>query len=510
MKILDCTFRDGGYYTQWDFDAEMLTQYCQYINALPIDYIEIGYRNPPVEGNYFGAFYFLDAETIASVKKACPKKQIAVMLDVKYIADTSILQTLLSPVKDNIDLIRLTVNVQQFGNLEAIVQSIIQHDIKIALNVMYISKVEIPTSFYELLNKYADHVKYFYLVDSYGNITPSELKNLIQSAKSQTEVPLGFHGHNNMELALANSIVAMENGVSVIDTTVLGMGRGAGNLKLELLLAYLMSKKQWEVDVYALNNLVDLYKKLHEQYNWGSNLAYIVSGAVNAPQKTVMEYLSTNRYSIQEIIRGLLTQASPSTLNTVEISNTSNYQEALIIGGGKTIQSSLQQIKKYVHQQNPLLVICSIKYLDELKDILHKAVLCISGSQLDLLAKQHPDKIDLFQKILVPSNNSKIPVMIPKSLEQKLSTFDTYNYTDADEDSPFLLSMSFAAKFVSSKTIKLIGFDGYTSANKRMLNKVNQKIINFFHEKDFEIHSLTRTSYYNIVPQSIYAKTLHL
>ena len=58
MKILDCTLRDGGYYTNWDFDKQQVDQYLEACNDLPIDYIEIGYRSPVLK-DYHGKYFYL-------------------------------------------------------------------------------------------------------------------------------------------------------------------------------------------------------------------------------------------------------------------------------------------------------------------------------------------------------------------------------------------------------------------------------------------------------------------
>ena len=58
LKILDCTLRDGGYYTNWDFDDSTVESYIESINNLPIDFIEIGYRSIKLDG-YLGKYFYL-------------------------------------------------------------------------------------------------------------------------------------------------------------------------------------------------------------------------------------------------------------------------------------------------------------------------------------------------------------------------------------------------------------------------------------------------------------------
>ena len=85
-----------------------------------------------------------------------------------------------------------------------------------------------------------------YIVDSYGTLIPGDVKNIINTIKSiNKKVLIGFHSHNNLELALSNSLEAMENDIDYLDSTFTGIGRGAGNLRTELLLTYLSLKKYY-------------------------------------------------------------------------------------------------------------------------------------------------------------------------------------------------------------------------------------------------------------------------
>ena len=91
----------------------------------------------------------------------------------------------------------------------------------------------------ESVNNVAD---YFYMVDSYGGVYPEDVEKIYKEVKKHINVKIGFHSHNNLELGLINSITAIHCGVDIIDATITGMGRGAGNLKMELLLTFLHSK----------------------------------------------------------------------------------------------------------------------------------------------------------------------------------------------------------------------------------------------------------------------------
>ena len=88
---------------------------------------------------------------------------------------------------------------------------------EVAFNVMYLSKWIDDNSFLKKLNGVEKHVDYLYLVDSYGSVYPKDINRVVKKIRLITPVKLGFHGHNNMELALANSIEAVSCGVEIID-----------------------------------------------------------------------------------------------------------------------------------------------------------------------------------------------------------------------------------------------------------------------------------------------------
>ena len=81
MKILDCTLRDGGYYTDWDFNRPVVDAYIDAINKLPIDIIEIGYRSEP-QKEYLGEYFYCPQYIIDHITNTCTK-QVAIMLNEK-------------------------------------------------------------------------------------------------------------------------------------------------------------------------------------------------------------------------------------------------------------------------------------------------------------------------------------------------------------------------------------------------------------------------------------------
>ena len=155
---------------------------------------------------------------------------------------------------------------------------------------------------------YAEKLKvdYFYLADSLGNCKPNNLKKLSNKIKKELKIEkFGFHSHNNLGLALSNSLTAVKLGFGIIDTSINGMGRGAGNLKLESLLEHQKKNKQAIIiKKFIKKNFLNLKKK----YNWGTNKFYKQSAKYNIHPTYIQRLLAEKKYKkniIQNIIKYL-------------------------------------------------------------------------------------------------------------------------------------------------------------------------------------------------------------
>jgi 4-hydroxy 2-oxovalerate aldolase len=298
-KILDNTLRDGGYYSQWDFDKFIVDEYIKATNALPIEYIEVGYRNNPSK-DYIGKYGYCPISELTDIRNKSTQK-IAVMVDEKNVTSAD-LANLIDPIKSLINMVRIAVNPQNFERSIVLAENIKNRGLQVSLNVMYMSKWKEYNGFFDILARINDIVDVFYMVDSYGSISPKELKSILLIVKEHLVCKIGFHGHNNLEMGLINALTAIDNGVSYIDTTILGIGRGAGNLKLELLLTYLNKHYELDVNFNALGDAIIAFIDLLDKYKWGTNLPFMLSGVNSFPQEDVMNWINTRAYSFNSIV----------------------------------------------------------------------------------------------------------------------------------------------------------------------------------------------------------------
>jgi len=509
MKILDCTIRDGGYYTNWDFDENLIKEYAISMEELPIDYVEVGYRSIPLKG-YLGKFFYCPIYVLEELKRLMPSKKLVIILNEKDIRPEHI-EELLLPIKPYVTLIRMAVDPNNFERAIELAKSVKALGFEVAFNLMYMSNWKKDPSFLDLLEGLDDTLDYFYMVDSFGGILPEEVREIIKLVKSKTKVTLGFHGHDNLHMGLINTITALEEGCDIIDATITGMGRGAGNLKTELLLTYLESKQKIKFNYNVLGNVVAGFEDLKRGHDWGTCLPYMFSGAYSLPQKDVMEWVGLNRYSLSSILNALnnkkLVVKDNVKLSILE--KKKSFKTAIILGGGKSIETHKEAIIKYAESNKGFCLIhAGIKNVLNFKDLDCKQLFSLVGVENEKLLNQIDTSKETQPMFIFPPYPRKMGVSMPSQIKLLAKELASIEFTKSSIDSPFAVAIQTALDLGINEVL-LIGFDGYdTDLNKEQfaLAQENQNIINDLLKIDnFSALSLSPTKYENIQLTSIYS-----
>lgn len=508
VKILDCTLRDGGYYTNWDFNKNLVDHYIKAMNHLPVEYLEVGYRSIPLNG-YYGKYFYSPVYELEQLKKQTSKK-LVVCLNEKDIKPEHI-DRLTSPLKGLVDMVRVIVDPQNLGRALSLAEEVKKQGFEVGFNVMYMSKWAQYGDFIKELKHIDGIADYFYMVDSYGGIYPHEVKNTIELVKANTSVTLGFHGHNNLELALINSLTAIENGVEIIDATILGMGRGAGNLKTELLLTSLNAKQGLAVDFNALGDVVNSFDGLLEKYGWGTNLPYMISGSNSLPQKDVMDWVTTRFYSFNSIIQALQNQKEKISDNhklpLFELKNTAN--EVLIIGGGKSAVEHSQGIEVLIKSKPELIIVhASSKNAYLYKDLGHEQIFCLVGNEGHRLETVFEDLGDFNGHCILPPFPRKMGTYVPSRVLERTFELPSIEFSEQYTDSHTALALQ-TAKNLGAKDIYIIGYDGYQDVplltKERILTEENEELFaSFKNTYGISPKSLSSTNYKNLDKISLY------
>lgn len=508
-KILDCTLRDGGYYTNWDFDWKIVKSYLEAFNELPVDYLEIGYRNPILDG-YYGEYFYCPKPTLDRIKEVA-KKPLAIILDEKNI-NVDDVQSLLAPCLGVVAMIRMAIDPQNFERALGVAKEIKKMGFTLAFNVMYMSDWDRYPEMMDLLPKTEGLVDYFYMVDSYGGVYPDDVRRIIKSVKERTTVKLGFHGHNNLEMALANTLTAIEEGVDIIDATVTGMGRGAGNLKTELLLTALNSRGDIEVDYNALSKTTDEFVQLQREYEWGTNLPYMVSGANSLPQKEVMEWVSKRFYSFNSIIRALNNQSVGIKDNTslTKYAPDKKFKNILIVGGGSSVEKHKENILNFINALDEVLIVhASSRNVPHIGKANHEQVHCLSGNEGYRLENIFNALNADNRKALLPPHPRKMGTYIPQALEDVAYELGKIDFTDKYKDSITAVVLQLVILH-NPANVFVIGYDGYggnVSKQHLELFQENSFLFNAFNEQNINaLVALLPTGYSELKEDSLYKK----
>ena len=508
MKILDCTLRDGGYYTNWDFDRNVTLSYLNSFNSLPVDYLEIGFRSTPVD--YYAGEYFYSPDYVLEEARELSNKKLAIILNEKDVRAEEAADVL-SPCKDLIDLVRIAINPANFERALKFGETVKKLGFDVSFNVMYMSDWHKYKTFQQLIPETEGMLNYLYMVDSFGGVYPEDIKRTMELIRSKADVPIGFHGHNNLELALINTLTAIEHGVDIVDATITGMGRGAGNLKTELLLTSLNAKEGLEVDFNALSKVVNDFEELQKKYEWGTNLPYMVSGANSFPQKNVMEWVSKRFYSYNSIIRSIQNKKSdlPDNKKLPVLNDKKSYKKAVVIGGGPNAAEHARAIKAYLQLQTDICVIhASSRNAEYFKDVEVDQYFCLIGSEGHRLEQILPGSDDFSALCVLPPYPRDMGTYIPPHFENRSYEIPKFQHDSFPENSPTALALE-TAKFFDVADIFAAGYDGYSDAlmgeKEQALFAENNEIFKTFTNDSINIVSITPTKYDELPVVSVYS-----
>ena len=274
MKILDCTLRDGGYYTNWDFDTTLVKSMVASLIRSCINIIELGYKSPKKGG----PFRKCNDGFISDLLDYTHDTDIAFMIDAKdFISGESVRYSLLDDCIKNrksspFSICRLAIKIDEVQQAKQIAKYLFDKGYKVFINLMCISLLK-ESQIALFITELKDHAHALYFADSFGNLQPSQVKNICTLYKELTSLPCGIHCHDNQSLAFANSLQALDSGFEYVDGTVCGMGRGVGNTSTEQLLLYKNS-----TITSGMANTVNKFQKLQKHYKWGYNSLYMMGG----------------------------------------------------------------------------------------------------------------------------------------------------------------------------------------------------------------------------------------
>ena len=295
LKVLDCTIRDGGLMNDHHFKDDFVKAVYRTCVESGVDYMEIGYRNskemfPKKE---FGAFRHSDEEDIRKITGDHDPEATGLKLAIMADAGKSDWATDILPSSESVvDMVRVACYVDQIPETAEMILDAHEKGYETSCNIMAISTVQEVEVDQALETLVQTPVGTICVVDSFGALYREQVDMLVRKymdATKDTGKEIGIHAHNNQQLAFANTIEAIILGANRIDATVDGLGRGAGNCPMELLLGFLRNPKFKIRPVYRL--LEEHFVKLRKEMTWGALVPYNITGQHNQHPREAMALL---------------------------------------------------------------------------------------------------------------------------------------------------------------------------------------------------------------------------
>lgn len=291
LKVLDCTIRDGGLINDHHLDDELVKAVYDTCVEAGIDYMEVGYKNSKrlFAKDKFGAWKHCDEDDIRRIVEDNPSNlKLTAMADAEK---SDYKEDIVPKDQSPLDVIRVATYVHQIPVAVDMIKDAYDKGYEVTCNIMAISAakdVEIEAALEEVAKTPCSTIV---VVDSFGTLYTEQVETLVKkymAVAKATGKEVGMHMHNNQQLAFANTIEGIIHGANRVDATLFGMGRGAGNCPMELLIGFLRNPKFHIRPIYQClqDHIVPLRKKME----WGPLLAYNISGQLNQHPREAMKF----------------------------------------------------------------------------------------------------------------------------------------------------------------------------------------------------------------------------
>lgn len=292
IRVLDCTIRDGGLMNNHKFSREVVRAVLDTCIEAGIDYVEMGYKAskkifPPSE---FGPWKYCDEEVLRDL---VGEKPAGIKLSVMADAERTDYHTDILPREQSVlDMVRVATYIHQIPTAIDMIQDAHDKGYETTVNLMAVSTVPDRELDEGLALLAETPVNVLYVVDSFGALYREQVDSLMEKFHRFADPAgkqIGIHAHNNCQLAYANTIEAIILGANYVDASIAGLGRGAGNCQMELILGFLHNPKFRLRPV--LRCVRDYIEPLRKDLRWGFAIPYMITGRLNRHPREAMHFM---------------------------------------------------------------------------------------------------------------------------------------------------------------------------------------------------------------------------
>lgn len=534
IKFLDCTLRDGGYYNKWDFPQPLIEQYLKAMVGAGVDTVELGLRSLKND-DYKGPCAYTTDNFLNSLNIPTGLN-IGVMVNASELVDENELEKVLNKLfpksssESVVNLVRIACHVHEFEKALEASSWLKEQGFIVGFNLMQV--VNCKESEIKALAKLAsqNQIDVLYFADSMGSMSKDDTVRIISWLRAEWKGELGIHTHDNLGLALSNTLQALEEGVTWLDSTVTGMGRGPGNARTEELAIELASYRNQTIDIVPLMAIIkEYFKPMQQTSGWGTNPYYYLSGKYRIHPTYIQEMLNDSRYDEEDILAVIehLQQNDGSKFDWSTLDAARHFyhgvpsgnwspisllkgREVLLLGTGPSIKKHGVALEQFIEATKPFVIALNTQTV-------------IKASLIDMRVACHPVRLladcdahtKLPQPLITPYS------MLPENVKLALSNkeiFDfglnvqanTFSFGDTYCTIPTSLVAAYALAIASSgqaTRVLMSGFDGYPGEDLR--NNEMSNLLKQFQKADgsIEIQSIT-PSRYDISCKSIYGVSL--
>lgn len=481
VRVLDCTLRDGGYCNQWTFGHDNIKKIVNGLNEAGVEIVELGFLTNRVDFNPDITKYSSLSDISTIIPKNRAGKMFVCLLNYgEYDIDD------LPPYDGtSLDGIRVAFHKKDMHDALELCAEIKKKGYQVFIQAM-VSLNYSDEEFLNLIHICNEFEPYaFYIVDSFGVMKRKDLIRLfyIVEHNLKEKIFIGFHAHNNMQLAYSNAqalVDAKTKRQLIIDSSIFGMGRGAGNLNTELFLEYLNDNIDAAYELKPVLNIIDdVIDKFYQTNYWGYSLPNYLSAAYNThpDYASHLDYKKTLTFESMDEIFKMMSEEK-------RVNFDKDYIEELYtryLATGKTYEEHLSELKEKLTGKKVLIIAPGKSAKDEREKIIQFVARedVISFSVNFDYSYHHTDFIFLsnLRRLRSFDGDKKCKVIVTSNIPEsdvylKTSYAKLLNNIEAVRDNASMMLIKFLIS-LGVKEIVIAGIDGYN----------HEETENYFDEK---------------------------
>ena len=475
ISLLDCTLRDGGYINNWKFGKSEIKRIIKHLVKAKIEIIEVGFLSD-LEHDEDCSLY----SSVGEIANVCRDKGSSMLAAMIALGEKETNPEKLPLAAEGpLDIVRITFHrdEEEIEKAEKYARILMEKGYKVCMQPIGTAAYsdDALLSLVKRINVLSPYA--FYLVDTLGSFYNDDLLRLIYLVDHNlnSDIKLGFHSHNNLQMSFSNAQKVIELHSSrefILDSSLLGMGRGAGNLCTELVARYTNSIGASNYDMVNILEAIDnCIQPIFLKTPWGYNAHYYMA-AIHKCHPNYASYLMDkhtltmnqvnlllqnlpketrhifNKELIKALYNNLQNHSIDDAMALCKLSKIFEGREILLLAPGRSISTHKAEIKEFINEKNPIIISVNSGFHDFKGDFIF-----ISNSK-----RLYGLDYDSFgENIIVTSN---LPSLNEKFVSIDYNRLCDNSFSESDNAGMMLLRLLVLAKV---KRAYLAGFDGFSA-----------------------------------------------